>query len=114
MLNSTSNPAKNQVMDELWKKITIVLPKPDDLIEARYLERSAARAFFDLGPIGTGMVYGREYMVARDIIKGLKPGDKVMAKVLESENEEGCVELSLREAGRDLRSEEHTSELHSQ
>ncbi|OGF83067.1 hypothetical protein A3B18_02425 [Candidatus Giovannonibacteria bacterium RIFCSPLOWO2_01_FULL_46_13] len=89
-------------MDELWKKITIVLPKPDDLIEARYLERSAARAFFDLGPIGTGMVYGREYMVARDIIKGLKPGDKVMAKVLESENEEGCVELSLREAGRDL------------
>ena len=103
-LNSTLVPEKKKslLMEELWKKINLVLPKPEDLVEARFLERSAARAFFDLGPIGTGIVMGREYMLAKDIIKGLKRGDAVMAKVLDSENEEGCVELSLREAGRDL------------
>ena len=93
---------KSTLMDELWKKIFIPLPKPDDLAEAKYLERAGARAFFDLGPIGMGIVFGKEYMSARDIIKGLKKGDTVMAKVLSSENEDGYTELSLRQAGRDL------------
>lgn len=93
---------KSQAMEELWKKMPLSLPKPEDLIEARFLERSGARAFFDMGPIGVGIVYGREYIFARDIIKNLKLGDLVMAKVLEYENEDGYIELSLREAGRDL------------
>ncbi|MBI2023932.1 S1 RNA-binding domain-containing protein [Candidatus Giovannonibacteria bacterium] len=93
---------RSQAMEELWKKLPLSMPKPDDLVEARFLERSGARAFFDMGPVGVGIVYGREYIFARDIIKNLKLGDIVMAKVLQSENEDGNIELSLREAGRDL------------
>lgn len=112
MSNSTSNAVafpqdeakrkKSQLMDELWQRTSIYMPKPDDLVQAKFLERFGVRAFFDLGPIGTGVVFGREYLLARDIIKGLKPGDAVMAKILELENEEGYADLSLREAGRDL------------
>ena len=93
---------KSQVMDELWKKISISLPRADDIIEAKFLEKSGARAFFELGPMGCGKVYGREYILAKDIIKNLKKGDAVMAKVLDLENEDGYVELSLRDAGKDI------------
>lgn len=98
----TTGAKKSLIMEELWKKASLSSPRPDDLIEGKFLEKSGARAFFNLGPIGVGMVYGREYILAKDIIKGLKPGDSVMAKVLESENEDGYVELSLKEAGQDL------------
>ncbi|OGF65955.1 hypothetical protein A3I27_04885 [Candidatus Giovannonibacteria bacterium RIFCSPLOWO2_02_FULL_43_11b] len=89
-------------MDELWKKISISLPRAEDIIEVKFLEKSGARAFFELGPMGCGKVYGREYILAKDIIKTLKKGDAVMAKVLDIENEDGYVELSLRDAGKDI------------
>src|SRR3989344_890282 len=93
---------KNNLMDGLWKKMPLVLPKADDLVQAKFLERSGAKAFFDLGAYGCGVVYGREYILARDIVKNLKPGEVLPAKIVELENEDGYVELSLREAGRDL------------
>lgn len=80
----------------------LALPKADDLVQAKFLERSGAKVFFDLGSYGCGVVYGREYISARDIIKNLKPGEVLPAKIVELENEDGYVELSLREAGRDL------------
>src|SRR3989344_3899285 len=52
--------------------------------------------------MGCDKVYGREYILAKDIIKTLKKGDAVMAKVLDLENEDGYVELSLRDAGKDI------------
>lgn len=112
MPNSALNPLtfppeetkkkKNQFMEDLWKKVSAPLPKAEDLIEVKFLERSGAKAFFELYPIGTAVVYGREYLLARDIIKKLKPGEIVTAKILTLENEDGYAELSLREAGRDL------------
>ena len=39
-----------------------------------------------------------EYILARDIIKKINAGDKVSAKVVEAENEDGYIELSLKEA----------------
>ncbi|MFY9461973.1 MAG: S1 RNA-binding domain-containing protein, partial [Candidatus Sungiibacteriota bacterium] len=49
----------------------------------------------------TGIIYGREFYEAQNIIKGLKTDDAVTAKIVDLDNEEGFVELSLREAGRD-------------
>ena len=89
-------------MDELLKKIPIELPKPGELVEASMVGRKGSKVFFDLGVFGLGMVYGREFLKAREIIKSLKPGDKVTAKIVETENEEGCAELSLKEASQDL------------
>ena len=59
-------------MDELFKRVTVVLPKVGDLIEAKVLGRRGSKVFFDLGPFGCGVVYGREFLQARDIIKTLK------------------------------------------
>lgn len=89
-------------MEELLKKIPVFLPKAGDLVEATFLGRKGAKAYFDLGPVGSGLVFGREFLSAREIIRNLKPGEKVAAKVLELEGEDGFLELSLKEAGQDL------------
>jgi len=79
------------------------IPKAGDLIEGVVLEKKGPRLFVDLGPYGTGIVFGREYTAANDIIKGLNPGDPVSGKVVEADNDEGYVELSLKEAGEERR-----------
>ncbi len=60
------------------------------------IERSAV--YVDLGVYGTGIIYGIEYINAREIIKKINIGDSISAKVIMTENEDGYVELSLREA----------------
>jgi small subunit ribosomal protein S1 len=60
------------------------------------IEKSAI--YIDLHPYGTGIIYGREFIAARDIIKKIGLGDNVSAKVVDTNNEDGYIELSLKEA----------------
>lgn len=78
-------------------------PKIGEIVEGAVLEKRGPRLFVDLGARGMGIVYGREYYIAQDIIKGLKPGTPVSAKVVEIDNDEGYIELSLKEAGEERR-----------
>lgn len=68
------------------------------LIEGSVISIQGAQVFVDLKPYGTGIIYGKEYLTARDLIRGLNAGDSIKAKVTELENEDGYIELSLREA----------------
>jgi len=74
--------------------------KENDYIDGALIKREGRVAYFDLGQFGTGIVFGAEYMSASDIIKKLEPGESISSKVVEEENEDGYVELSLAEAGR--------------
>lgn len=74
--------------------------KPIDFAEGILIKKGQKQAYFDLGQHGTGVIYGLEYLNASEIIKKMAIGDKVSAKVIELENEDGYVELSLAEAGR--------------
>lgn len=78
-----------------------MLLKPGDIVEGEIIEKKGSRLFVDLGARGTGIVYGREYFEAQEVIKRLGVGDRVAAKVVEPDNDEGYVELSLKEAGRE-------------
>jgi len=89
-------------MDFLFKSVILPVPRAGDLLEAKFLARKGRSVFFDLGPFGTGIIFGQEFINARDIIKKLKPGETVAAKAVEVEGEQGCVELSLREAKQDI------------
>ena len=73
-------------------------PEIDDVVEGPVVAIGRARVFVDLAPFGTGIIYGREYLSARDALKNVNVGDLVTAKVVGSDNEEGYIELSLREA----------------
>lgn len=71
--------------------------KEGEVLEATYLERGGRAAYFDLGQLGTGIVNGAELLNARDDLKNLKSGQKALVKVIDAENQDGYVELSLRE-----------------
>lgn len=73
-------------------------PEVGDLIEGKVLAVLRAAVYVDLPPFGTGIIYGKEFLNARDVIKKLNVGDTIAAKVVEKENEEGYIELSLKEA----------------
>lgn len=72
------------------------------LVEGTVVSRERSSLFLDLGPEGAGVIYGREFYLAKDIIKGLNVGDKIHAKVVDPENEDGYVELSLKDAAKDM------------
>jgi small subunit ribosomal protein S1 len=74
------------------------IPNVGDIVEGPAISIGKGKVFVDLKPFGTGIIYGKEYIVARDIIKKINPGDKISAKVVDPENDEGYIELSLKEA----------------
>lgn len=75
------------------------LPHTGDIVEGTVLGKESGALYIDLGPIGTGVIYGREYFAVQDTIRDLKPGDKISAKLVQLENEDGLRELSMKEAG---------------
>ena len=73
-------------------------PEVDSLVEGPVITIKKSSVFVDLSPFGTGIIYGREFINAKDIIKKISLGDIIKAKVVEVENEDGYTELSLKEA----------------
>jgi len=73
-------------------------PSAGSLVEGPVIGIEASAVFVDLSPFGTGMIFGREFGNARDIIKKINIGDIIAAKVVLTEGEDGYIELSLKEA----------------
>jgi len=93
----SSSPKDESPMAKLFNA-TKNPPTLGDLIEGTVIAVHRGRVFIDLPPFGTGIIYGREYQNARDVIKKVNIGDKVAAKVVDTENADGYIELSLKEA----------------
>jgi small subunit ribosomal protein S1 len=88
---------ESQTMKDILSTRNDVL-KVDDVIEGHVLAVEKSAVFIDLKPYGTGIIYGLEFLQAKDIIKKLNVGFAVKVKVVELENEKGYIEVSLREA----------------
>jgi small subunit ribosomal protein S1 len=71
-------------------------------VEGKVVARDRSSLFIDLGILGTGIIYGREFYAVKDVVKNLEIGDKVFAKIVEVENDEGYRELSLRDATKEI------------
>ena len=75
-----------------------VIFKEEDITEGVIVAIEKSALYVDLGIAGTGIIYGIEFMNARDVIKRINIGDAISAKVILRENADGYVELSLKEA----------------
>ena len=73
-------------------------PKEGEIVEGTVSAVGRARVYIEIPPFGTGIIYGREYMNARDVLRKVAVGDSIAAKVVDTENDEGYIELSLKEA----------------
>ncbi|MEK9180015.1 MAG: S1 RNA-binding domain-containing protein [Patescibacteria group bacterium] len=84
---------KTAIPNEEW-------PKEGSVVEATLMKKLSREAYFDLGRFGTGLVFGIEFINAREALRQLNPGDKIPAKIVALDGEKGTIELSLVEAGR--------------
>lgn len=87
--------------DEASKAFLDKIPNPpqvDDLVEGPVISIDKGAVYIDLPPFGTGIIYGREFQNARDIIKRINVGDTVAGKVVGIGGKEGYIEVSLKEA----------------
>lgn len=89
-------------MDFLFKVLPIIPPRKGDLIEGEVISQKNNALYIDMKPFGAGIIYGREFIAARDLIKSLRPSDAVTAKIIEAGNKNGYIELSLKEAGKEI------------
>lgn len=90
------------IEEALKNTLPVQLPKVGELVDGTVLGKKGSYLYVDLGAFGTGVIYGKEYYEAQDLIKSVKIGDKISAKVLELQNDDGYVELSLKEAGQEM------------
>lgn len=73
-------------------------PGAGDLVEGKIIAINRGRVYVDLPPFGTGLIYGREYLNAADVLRKANAGDTISAKVIDPAGREGYIELSLKEA----------------
>jgi len=88
-------------MDAASKNKTRPL-KLDEIVQGKVIDTGKACVFLDLGAWGTGIIFGREFYEAKEKLKELKIGDSIFVKVIDLENEDGYIELSLTQAGKEL------------
>jgi small subunit ribosomal protein S1 len=89
------------LMSEFFNQ-TIDLPRIHDLVNGQVVGFKQQAVYINLPPYGTGIIYGREALNARDVIKNLNINDEITAKVIDNKSELGYIELSLQEARKAL------------
>lgn len=81
--------------------ITLTLPKVGDIVQGKIIAKEKGSVYLDLGYIGTGIIYGKEFYDAQDILKKMNLNDEISAKLINLENEEGYRELSIIDASKE-------------
>ncbi|MCX6721864.1 MAG: S1 RNA-binding domain-containing protein [Candidatus Staskawiczbacteria bacterium] len=91
------------IKDTIKKTVDTINPlQIGATVEGKVVARDRSSLFIDLGILGTGIIYGREFYNVKEVVKNLEIGDKVFAKIVEVENDEGYRELSLRDATKEI------------
>ncbi len=87
--------------ETLKQNIPLNLPDINSVLEGTVLEKKKKYLYVDLSPYGIGVIRGPNYLEAKDYIKQLNPNDKVLVRILEWNNEEGNIELALKDASQE-------------
>jgi len=92
-----SKAKKDSVMSKILNE-TKNPPAAGDLVEGPVIAIEKSAVYVNIPPFGTGIIYGKEYNNARDIIKKINIGDNIAGKVVSIDNKDGYIEISLKEA----------------
>lgn len=94
----TEETEDDSEMGRLLAAHPIEVPTRGDVLQGTVIEVGSNFALIDLGPLGTGTVLGKEM---KDGMAGgvkIKKGEIVSATLTDLENDDGVIELSIREA----------------
>lgn len=90
--------SQTSVMADFLNREKMNFPKVGDVVEGELIALDSNAIYLNLENFGTGIVMGREIKDGLGTTDKLKIGDKVSATVVDLENDDGYVELSVREA----------------
>lgn len=116
MVTSVKTPAQTSEMETLLNAAEAPkLPEPGEVMTGNIIEIGSHITYVDLGPVGTGAIYGYGKGVLGHLstFKELKSGDPISATIVDLENEDGFVEMSLKETSMDLIWNELESKMES-
>jgi small subunit ribosomal protein S1 len=85
-------------MGALLEKHLLEIPEVGDVVPGTVIHVASSFALIDLGGLGTGIVLGKEMRDGLGMEGKLKLGSQVSATLMNFENEDGYIELSIREA----------------
>lgn len=72
--------------------------KPGDLVEGTIVSLTFREILVDVGAKSEGIISGEDLADEKEAVKYLKPGDTIMATVVQAENDQGYLVLSLKKA----------------
>lgn len=84
------------------KSKVISPPKLGEIVEGEIVAIGRSKVFVDLGAQGIGIIYGREFHKSQQVLKDKEIGEKIKAKVVNLENEDGYRELSMADAVKEI------------
>lgn len=93
--------SKEEIKESKMSKFldnSVLPPEKDSIVDGTVISIAKNSIFVDLPPWGTGIIFGREHINARDLIKKINIGDKITGKIVGRDNKEGYIEISLKEA----------------
>ena len=99
MTTSTKNIEMESLLND---KNAPKLPNTGDVIDGKIIEVGSNIIYVDLGPIGTGAIYGYGKFAGLSIFKEMKPESPISATVVDIENEDGYVEMSMKQTSFDM------------
>ncbi len=90
------------IMEELLLNAPdIIAPKPGTLVDGKVISIYKNKILVDINGVMTGLISGREARDSVDTLKKIKIGDNISAYVIDEEDNEGYIVLSLRKASQE-------------
>ncbi|MFH1643499.1 MAG: S1 RNA-binding domain-containing protein [Patescibacteria group bacterium] len=86
------------------------------IVQGEIVGTERSSLFLDISPFGTGIIYGREFYNAKEVLRKMNKGDVISAKIIDFDNEDGYIDLSISSASQemaweDLKKKKETQEL---
>ena len=103
MANLQKKLNKDSEMEDLLNdKNAPMFPRIGENIKGKVIEMGSNIIYVDLGPVGTGAIYGYGKFSGLSIFKNLKTESSISATVVDLENEDGYVEMSLKQTSAEM------------
>lgn len=93
-----SKASDTTVLENLIEEDSVEIPSVGDVVTGTVIHVASNQALVDLGPLGTGVVLGKEMKSGLSGGAKLHVGEEVVGTLVSFENEDGDIEISIREA----------------
>lgn len=73
-------------------------PIPGEIIKGNVISKEKSTLLVEISNFGTGIVREKEFLRAKNLLRNIKVGEEISAKIVEIDTENGFVELSISSA----------------